>query len=169
MHLSRAICLTIVSSLIAFSHVSADGIEMTRDYHFTSGTRISLSLSPAQIAQLEEQRKGVQRLYTARVSLTPDQTTLVHSKTGRTITELNVFELGWSDCSCCAWSIASRYAPDKIEVSSDHLTDTIILKARARGLELLKKRREHWWQLWRHRYVKDQDAFDRALRELKAQ
>jgi hypothetical protein len=71
------------------------------------------------------------------------------------------------DCGCCAWSVASRYAPDRLEVTLDHLTDTIVLKARVRSLELLKTRREHGWQFWRRRYTGMQDAFEQALRELK--
>lgn len=153
---------------ICVSNAVADGIEMTRDYHFTSGTRLTIRLSDAQISQLEAQRKGEARLYLAVVTLTPDQTQWIHSRTGRTVTELNVFEQAWSDCGCCAWSIASRFAPDRLEVTSEHLTDTVVLQARALGLELLKKRREHWWQFWRHRYRKDSDAFERALSLLKA-
>lgn len=155
----------IFAMLILAGHAQADGIRMTADHHFLSGTRCSIVLSAAQIAQLESQRTEDYPLHAAKVDLTADQTHTIQKRTGRTITELDVFEDGWNDCSCGAYNIASRYKPDRLEVTSDHLTDTAVLHLRARAAELYAAKRVHWWQFWHPRFRTYQDAEGQALRE----
>ena len=154
-------------SMLCLSTALGDGIEMTRDYHFSSGKRVTLRLSKEQITQLEAQRINKSRLYTADLNLTPEQTESIQSRTGMTVTKVKVFEQGWSDCSCFATNIASRFAHDRIEVSSSYLTDSIKLEARALAVKLMEKRRRHWWQFWKRSYRDDQEAFDSALEMLR--
>ncbi|MFC7339679.1 hypothetical protein ACFQY0_21015 [Haloferula chungangensis] len=114
-----AVIMTAVSAL-------ADGIEMTGGFRFVSGTRLQIRLTAQQIETLEHQRKGEERLYTATLNLNESQSKQVHEKTGKVVTSVKVFERAWSDCGCapCAANIASRFDPNMIEVTSDHLYDT---------------------------------------------
>lgn len=104
--------------------VAADGIRMTEDFHFVSKREgcYTMKLTVAQIAGLEGKREGDKKLY-AKMKLTNEQVALVKAKSGKKVTEVLVFEKGWNDCGCCAQNIASRFAPDQIEVSNSYLVD----------------------------------------------
>lgn len=150
-HLSSLSVLFLASCLSA-PMLLADGISMTSDYHFTTGKRYVLDLSNAQIVSIEKQRKGNRRLFDASLDLSPSQILFLKSKTGKTVSELKVFEKGWNDCGCFAWSIASRFSPSKIEVSTDYLVETAELKLREEQQLRYEQSRKHWWQFWRKKY-----------------
>ena len=154
--ISRLLTLSLIIIVLQSGRVFADGGPvLTKDFHFISGKRATLMLSANQIAELESQRKGKAVLGSAKLTLTEKQTQDVYAKTNRTVTELKVFEGVWTGCGCCAKSSASRYKPDRVEVSSDYLMDTAELKRWddfAKATQLRQQRsRKHWWQFWREK------------------
>ena len=163
----RLIAAVIAISLISGTRILADGIPMTRDFHFTSGKRCTIQLIHGQIEQLESQRKNSDRLFAAKVDLTEDQSLVIQKMAGVTVTQLYAFENQYGDCSCCARNVASRFSKDKLEVSSHYLTDTTKLKIQSRAVELMTSRnRQHWWQFWRRKIRTCPEAVARATREI---
>ena len=143
MKLSLAVSV-LICALLGFSKAYADGIPMNKDNRFTTGDRYVLNLTADQIKNLESQRNGENRLYGVKLDLTECQVAFLKEKTNMKVTELSVFEGLWSDCGCCAWSIASRFKPDRVEVSTDHLMETADTK------KMLKQMRpKKWWEFWR--------------------
>ena len=154
----RSSLVTLILSLLCVA-AFADGIQLTRDGHFTTGHRLSLRLTSSQRHQLEQQRKERGSLHDAKLSLLSYQTDYIYQLTSKTVTELNVFEGGYGDCSCCAHNVASRFSPSRVEITTSYLMDTQALIAMRQRMQLLaaesraryEQRRKHWWQLWRPR------------------
>lgn len=101
----------------------ADGIPMTDDFHFKGGTNYTLTLTKAQIDYLESARIDGKLPFPTRLKLTKKQSKTLRKLTNKRVLELNVFEGKYDCCSCCAQNIASRFVPDKLEVSGDLLAD----------------------------------------------
>lgn len=120
----RTLFVALVTILLS-GIASADGIGMTKDnrFSFKRETCYTLALTKAQVAELDRTMKEAKQWDVHEIALTKKQTRFLKKKTGKTVTRLNVFENGWHDCSCGAQNIASRFAPDQVEVSNVYLRD----------------------------------------------
>jgi len=153
--MKKATVLFILATVGLMTSPVFGGVEMTADFHFKFGHRYAFKLTPDQVAQLESHRKGKERIYNVALGLTPEQTDYLLLRTGNTVTEFMVFEKGWHDCACHAWNIASRFCATQVEVTTDLLMDTAILKwqetAPIEASPPSNNQRKHWWQFWREK------------------
>lgn len=144
---------------LLFGVALGDGIRMTKDHRFASKreTCHTLMLTVEQIAELEGKRKGEKPIY-AKMKLTKEQAAFVKEKTGKEIVTVLVFEQGWQDCSCCAENIASRYKPDRVEITSRFLVNEAELR-----------RREAKWNAMEKEKLEKKKAAEAALEAKKAE
>lgn len=96
---------------------------MTDDFRFKFGERFTLELAKSQVDALEDARVDGELPFPTRLKLTSAQSGQLAKLTNKRVLELKVFEGKYRCCACCAQNIASRFAPDKLEVSGDFLAD----------------------------------------------
>lgn len=164
----RVFCV-LLAFMLGTTLLRADGVELTPEHRFTEGVRTTLSLTSAQMATLNASRASPGRLQHMKLLLTTEQTRRLQAVYGFTVTELMVFEGPYGDCSCCAWNIATRYTPERIEVSSHYLRPTLAVRIERLAIEISIRRRVHWWQFWRPRVTDFRNAQDRARRQILKQ
>jgi hypothetical protein len=106
----------------------ADGVRITDDFHFEHGDRHVIKLTKAQIKALEAARVDGKLPFTTKLKLTDAQQKTLEKSTKKRILEVEVFEGKYTCCGCCAQNIASRFKPDKLELSSSYMVDLVNLR-----------------------------------------